>query len=101
VLAALAGAPAARFVGAAPFGRAPSGLVGVPAFASEFAEEELTMRDSKLVHRTFRVALQLALVGINAIGMLAAAAAQQPDARTVVAESEAIKPYMVWRCARR
>ncbi|MDQ1452171.1 MAG: hypothetical protein QOK38_2037 [Acidobacteriaceae bacterium] len=49
------------------------------------------MRNSKLAHRTFRVALQLGLIGINAIEMPGASPAQQqPDARTVVAESEPI-----------
>jgi pimeloyl-ACP methyl ester carboxylesterase len=48
------------------------------------------MRDSGLARRAFRVALQLALISINAIGVLAASPAQHPDARTVIAESEAI-----------
>jgi proline iminopeptidase len=49
------------------------------------------MPSSRIVHRVFRVVLLAALIRINAIGMLAASPAQQqPDARTIVAESEAI-----------
>jgi proline iminopeptidase len=49
------------------------------------------MPSSRIVHRVFRVVLLAALICINAIGMAAASPAQQqPDARTIVAESEAI-----------
>src|ERR1700733_11895960 len=49
------------------------------------------MPSSRIVGRAFRVVLLAALICINAIGMLAASPAQQqPDARTIVAESEAI-----------
>src|SRR6202789_1809010 len=49
------------------------------------------MPSSGIVRRVFRVVLLAALICIHAIGMLAASPAQQqPDARTIVAESEAI-----------
>src|SRR5882757_1982079 len=47
------------------------------------------MGNSRIARRTFRVVLS-ALVCIHGIGMLAATAAQQPDARTIVAESQSI-----------
>ncbi len=48
------------------------------------------MCNSRVFHMMFRTALLTALICVDAIGMPAVSPAQQPDARTVLAESQSI-----------